>query len=104
MPAGVRVLTAPSSSRSRLTVAWVTATPASASSRPSSVWLATGRLSSSSTMRAWRAAFVRGASVVMSASAVRTPGDLADAGQQLADGEGLDEDVVVAEQRPHAGD
>src|SRR3954468_20730658 len=60
MPAGVRTFTAPSSSRSRDSVACVTSTPETARRRPSSVWLENGLASSSSTMRAWRAAFVNG--------------------------------------------
>src|SRR4051794_21593387 len=55
---GLRTFTAPSSSRSRDSVAWVTATPSIASRRPSSVWERTGPAVISSAMRASRPVLV----------------------------------------------
>src|SRR5690606_32254500 len=62
-PPAVRTFTAPSSSRSRDSVAWVTCTPCAASSSASSVWERTLRERTSSTIRACRAALVTTAPV-----------------------------------------
>ena len=53
-PPGARTLTAPSSSRSRDTVAWVAATPSSRSSSTNWGWLATAWSASSLEIRCWR--------------------------------------------------
>src|SRR5436305_1198013 len=50
----MRTLTAPSSSRSRDTVAWVATTPSAARRSTTWVWLVTAWLSSIRAMRCWR--------------------------------------------------
>src|SRR5437868_1966666 len=54
VPPGIRTFNAPSSSRSRLTVAWVATTPSAASSSTNWIWLDTGCSSRSLAMRCWR--------------------------------------------------
>ena len=54
-PSVPRTFTAPSSSRSRESVAWVVVSPSAASSSPSSPCERTARSRISATMRAWRA-------------------------------------------------
>ncbi len=54
LTAGTRTFTAPSSSRSRDTVAWVASTPSAASSATSWAWLATALASSRRAIRCWR--------------------------------------------------
>ena len=60
-PSAARTLRAPSSSRSRDSVAWVTTTPSSASSWASSACERTARAARISPTRAWRAVLVSGA-------------------------------------------
>ncbi len=69
---GPRSLTAPSSSRSRESVAWVTSMPSSASSRASWVCEVTGCAPISSTMRACRAPAGQRPPVMTSAPAAST--------------------------------
>ena len=59
-PDARRTLTASSSTRSRLSVAWVTCTPLPPSSSASSVWECTSRLPSRSVISCWRAFLVSG--------------------------------------------
>src|SRR5690606_6025491 len=59
-PSVLRIFTAFSSSRSRLSVAWVTVSPSSASSFASWLWLRTGCRLRMSTIRRWRAVRVCG--------------------------------------------
>ena len=71
-PPGIRTLTAPSSSRSRLTVAWVATTPSASSSCTIWAWLETACSSSSRAMRCWRCGLPSVAISASSASRTRT--------------------------------